>query len=553
MPDTSLLAKRLVKFALPFQGLNTTSPSLVLAKGYASSAYSVRFSQGEISTMPAVVSLGTFTGAGSPINGAFTQMRASDNTVLSYHATNGYICIYTPNINTWKSITYVGTEGAILTDLPNTSSGLDEDFWSFAEVANDIFISNGVGTLLWSASGDSFTILDLAAPSVPYSARILVSFAGRLVLVNTYESGQHHEDRVRWSAAQSPTIFDPISDASAGANDIVDLPGALTGAIALGGRLFLHKRSGITVMSETGLVTPSFSFQTAVDAVGTIAPRTLLDVRGVQIFMGVDDIYAYDGASPPRSIGEPIRRELFAALNWKRVKCCWALDYVDTHEYLLFVATDTDDWPKIIYAYDYANNTWSRRYAPGPIACSAGANYQISPVVDTWDGGLDNQWNAADGVGSSDNYPNKDLWDAPEQVPHLVPFIGRSNGSIIRFDEAALALNETCSFETADWDCDRPGFYKTIESIRVGFRCLESPPSNLTVAVSGNGGVTWVNTGGGGPRHTPSGSPVGAIEMVTWHPSPRLTAAQFRIRIQGTRKFSVVSLEAEVIDRSEIS
>lgn len=528
-------SKRLVKFPFPFQGLNSTAPSLVLSKGFCPKVDLIRFAQGEISSQPALVTRAA-TGFVTPVSGAFTQTR-DDGTVLIIVATQDTFLTYDFTANVWTAYPFT---------VPLANTGTEEDFWSFADVFGEIFASNGVGSLVWTADGGTFTELNTGASPLGYSGRYLASFAGRLILANTREGPVQHEERVRWSVAQSPRDF--TSDSSAGANDIVDLPGPITGIITMGGRLFIHKRAGITVMIETGLRTPSFAFQTVVDGAGTgtVAGRTLLNIRGMQFFLGAADIYAYDGASTPLAIGEPVRKELFAAINWAKVGNSWANHYEDQHEYQLFVPTGSNQWPTASYIFNYTDRTWTKRTIPSntiggnpSIGGTAGALVQVAPDNDIWDG-VDNTWDTG-----NDN--PKDLWDAPSEVPHLVPFIAQSLGSIIYADETATALGQTASLETADYDLDKPGDLKTVDRIRVTIR--QRNDTTLSLSLSVDGGATFTT-----PVTASLGAPVGDETSIRtlFFPVTRTTGEYFRLRLTSTLRFSLVSWELEVIDRAEV-
>lgn len=526
-------AKRLVKFPFPFQGLNSTAPSLVLNKGFCPKADIIRFGQGEVSSQPALVPRAS-TGHLTAVSGAFTQIRA-DDTAQVYAATQDTFLAYDPTNNTWTDYTFTPV-----------ATGSDEDFWSFTDVFGEVFASNGVGSLAWTVDGGTWTDLNAGATPVGYSGRYLASFAGRLVMANTREGSIQHKDRIRWSVAQSPRDFS--SDSSTGANDIVDLPGPITGIITMGGRLFIHKRSGITVMIETGLRTPSFGFQTVVDTTGTIAHRTLLNIQGAQVFLGDDNVYVYDGASSPIPIGEPIRKELFANLNWEKAGNSWAIDYPDHHEYHLFIPIGSDQWPTITYIFNYADRTWAKRTIPSTaiisppltsLGATAGAYFQITPNSDIWDG-VDNTWDTG-----QDNA--KDIWDAPAEVPHLVPFIGQSFGTILAPDETATTIGQTATLETADYDLDSPGDLKTVDRIRVTVR--QRNDATLSLSLSVNGGATFTT-----PTTAAIGAPTGDETSIRtlFFPVTRTTGEFFRLKLTSPSRFSLISWELEVINRAEV-
>jgi len=515
-------SKRLVKFPFPFKGLNSTAPSLVLKEGYSSLARNVRFAQGEISSRPNTASLSAF--GITPINGAFTSYRA-DNTILSLASQYNTMSVLDNSSGLWTANVFGSGQ-----------FGLDEDFWSFTDVFGEIYASNGVGMTVWTADGGVFSDLGSAASPFPYSGRYLESFAGRLVMANTREGGIQHEDRVRWSVAQSPRDF--TSDSSAGANDIVDLAGPITGSRVLAGRLFLHKRTGITAMIETGLRTPSFSFQTVVDGIGTIAGRTLLNIHGAQFFLGSDDVYVYDGASPPQPIGESIRKDLFANINWAKVGNCFAVDYSDFHEYHLFIPEGSAQWPLVKYVYNYFDHTWTKHDVS--TGASSAALVQTAPAGDTWDGGDDgggDTWDAGADIP----------WDTPSVVAKLVPFWGCSDGTLRRIDETSVTIGATATLTTGDSDLDNPGVLKTVGRVRCTLR--QRNTATLSLSLSADGGATFTT-----PTSAALPAPTGDENSLKtlFFPVGPLTGEFFRLKLTSPDRFSLVSWELEVVDRSEV-
>ncbi|HZN97989.1 MAG TPA: hypothetical protein VFB61_09705 [Gemmatimonadales bacterium] len=509
--------KRLVKFPFPFQGLNTTASSLVLNKGFCPVAEGIRFARGEISSQPALVGMGSF--GSSPINGAFVSYR-DDGSIVTIITTASTAATLDSTGLVWNASTFVPLY-----------VGLDEDFWSFADVFGEIYTSNGVGSLLWSADGGVFT--DISA--LGYSGRYLEAFAGRLVMANVFESGQQHTERVRWSVANSPRDF--TGDGTAGAIDLVDLAGPITGLKAMGGRLFIHKRTGITVALETGLLTPPFAFQTVVDGIGTIAGRTLLTIHGVQFFLGEDDVYVYDGASAPQPIGEQIRKELFENINWARVRNCWAAHYADHHEYSLYVPTGSNQWPTVCYTFNYLDRTWTKRTHSS--AVTAGSQLQIAPGGDTWDGGHDGGDDTWDGGG---DIP----WDAPSAAAHLIPFVGRSDGTTAYPSEGTTGLTTAAVVETGDWDLDKPGDMKTIDRIRLTVRHRNNATFAVSISIDGGNSFTT-------PQNATLTAVGGEFSLTTlFIPVVRTTAEFFRLRLSTSSRFALVSWEFEVVDRAEV-
>ena len=520
VPQT--IARRLFKVPFPERGLNTTASSVTLSPDTSPTMNNVRPINGELRTHPFLTSQAS--GMTGVVNGMFLLRRA-DGSFLNFASTATTINILTEPA-TWTNFFTLGSIFA---------QGLDEDGWCFVNLFDEVYASNAVGGIIRTLDGGSYDIV-----STVYAGRYMEAFAGRLILADVSENGIGHNDRVRWSAEDNGTIFDPFTDATAGANDLVDLPGRITGIKALNGYCYVHKRVGITRMTETGLSTPSFAFQTAVDGVGAVAGNTIVNVRGLQFFLGPDNVYAYDGTSLPDPIGEPIRKSLFdtaanGGLNWDRIRTSFAIFYPDTNEYWLCVPLGTDTWPKHAYVFNIASNTWST--ADLRTAVASGAMTIEESSDDSWDGGLPNTWDT--GVDNPG-----DTWDVPAQAFHLVPIFGTNVGNSYIFDPNTTALPNTAVFDTADTDLGMPGMLKTLDRIRISARGLNN--ATFTAQTSTDGGVTF-STG-----TTYAFAPSAGGIYTDFFPGERITAERFRFRLSSSSRFAIVSIEAEFVDRMEV-
>jgi hypothetical protein len=85
-----------------------------------------------------------------------------------------------------------------------------------------------------------------------------------LVMANVTEKtggiGTLFGQRVRWSATNQPTVWDPTVNVNAGFNDFIDVPDEITGLMMLGRVGYILRTDGITEMDPTGQGTLPFQF-----------------------------------------------------------------------------------------------------------------------------------------------------------------------------------------------------------------------------------------------------------------------------------------------------
>ena len=506
-PVEQLTLTERAQLGLPSGGVFFTSPGVFLRTSHSPDMRNVRVQGGELLSIPPTISFSStvFT---SPANGSALLVKA-DGTIRTVLATASELHQYDFATDTFVVITRGGgVSFAAANEIP----------WCFATLLDSLYFSNDTdGIFSWDGSSN------IAANTTSYACRHVIPFAGRLVTANTLESATRHADRVRWTGYLQPTVWDPTSDPTAGFNDLVDTEGSITGLAALGSAAYIFKRNSITSMSETGLTTPSFTFQTVVDGLGTICGRSVQQVGHSLFFLGEDDVYKFSGTAMPESIGAPVRRYIQENLNYAAAHQAFAFLDQQHSEYWLCLPLGTAAWASHAFVFNWAEGTWAVMDLPATVA-----GYHVTS---------DDSWDA---------YPDTEDWDTDDvtwdggtaQELVYIPFYVTSDTYTPReWNEAGFTMG-TSRVDTSDDLLDAPGRYKTVHRVVLHLRARAN--AVVSVQLSVDGGVTWSTAA------TTTLSGVAADTVLSRVLSvPRTTGEFIRTRVSSTALFDLLGIQLE--------
>lgn len=412
------------------------------------------------------------------------------------------------------------TGGAVFT-------GGDDDTWNSAVADDNAVFTNGInGVWSWNGAGN------IAQLTNTYSGRVIEGFAGRCIIGNVFDGVTTLADRVQWSGYQAVNQWNAGVDPTAGSNDLTDIPGPVLGLKVGGPQCFIYKRNAIIRMIETGLVTPAFAFQIASPGVGTIAGRSIVAVGGVHFFLGEDNVYAYDGSTPPTPIGFPVRDEIFATLNWSQIRKIFAFHHQARNEYWLFLPTGSSTWPGVAFVYNYIDQVWwktelIRTCGTDARAVTASGSWDSDPL--TWDSDTTSWDTSASGAES------------------LFPILGKTDKQFSQFNEIDFTedalYGQSSLFHTADDQLGLPGVLKTIDRIILVGRSAST--ARVEVGLSVDGGQTFPSTSFGyWPSSASTVSPVRIILNM-----PRITGDYFRMSFSSYGSFDISEILFEGVSR----
>jgi hypothetical protein len=236
-----------------------------------------------------------------------------------------------------------------------TFTGNDDDFFSCDYILEQTainpwwIITNFKDNIKkWTGTGN---LADLGGS--PPKAKIVCEFKGYLVIAYTVEGGNTYPQRVRWSDRGSPENW------STGNANYATLTGAdyIQKMVAFKGDYLVVIKERSTWIGAVSGSSTVFDFNKRAD-VGTSAPNTVETIGDEIIFLGWDDIYAFNGINY-QAIGISIAKELFDKTSPSEMHRSFAIVIEENNEYWLFVPRVGEIYPSVVWCYNYLYGKWT--------------------------------------------------------------------------------------------------------------------------------------------------------------------------------------------------
>lgn len=356
------------------------------------------------------------------------------------------VCVHTPTkFYVWNGMDLI--DRTPTGDSAFTAS-TEGERWATASALDRYFFGNlADGVYVWDGSSNPATKLTLAAgyvgPSV-LKAKFLCSAAGRVFIAHTDEGGLH-ETRVRWCGSGTPLNWDTSDTVGAGAVDLADTPGRVTGITKTNDSIVVTKEDGIVLGRESGDSNFPIVFPTWLQlgcpcgsSIQGIDPNTL-------VFLGYDNVYELRfGATKP--IANAVVPKMLTDVNYSALENVLSWTEPERSLYCLAIPTGSQQFPTTVYAYNWLEDVWSTRSYPYELT-SVSPRVSVSTGISWRDVHLAVPWNSAtlagkrwidyytaaaaprsyfgSGVAPADHRVYVPLYSAPE---------GDANGPATRFE-----------------------------------------------------------------------------------------------------------------------
>lgn len=237
-----------------------------------------------------------------------------------------------------------------------------DERWSTATVIDRFCFSNGNNNVqVWTGANYA---ADLHA-TYAQKARHIIEYGNRLVLGDFWESGVRLPFSIKWSKEGDPTDW---TDSTAGELDFLDSADYITGFGKTGTSLVVYKPDSMILGTRTGNATDPFSFSKERPGVGCIAPYSIVDVQGTNVWLGRNDFYILDGENPvpiPSESGasdeSEIRYRFFKLVGPTEIKNTIGFACHAKHQ-VLWLANTSEGY--ICFAWDYKLGRWSEYTMP---------------------------------------------------------------------------------------------------------------------------------------------------------------------------------------------
>ena len=291
----------------------------------------------------------------SSIQGLFYWIKA-DGTKLLFRVSNG------------KVYKYQFGSGASTWTLTSKTGLSTTDKMSFSLLNGNLFFSNGVDNMFYTADGSTFTNITTGTPPKP---RFLKTFQGRIygagstTEVGTQTSGAGPSS-IYWSSVNDGTdwTIDLNNPAKAGWRYIdPDENGRVTGLGKILDRLIIFKQGAVYKYDGSTL--------TDLNYVPTTSHLSISSYKDYIFFINYDGIWGYAGATP-ELFSKPLRDFIN---NISGTNFTQASGIVYNKQYFCSVGDVTTDdgetYPNCVLVLDFDNSMWYvHSFAHKPVAWS---------------------------------------------------------------------------------------------------------------------------------------------------------------------------------------
>lgn len=230
-------------YAGPYTGFNVQKPENLIADSDTPASNDFFFRNSELRSRPSFVP--DFTSAAP---GTITAAGVLGTTMWAAVTGHG---LYTYNF------------GGATWNLVAGSAGLSSPIANWRIFNSVLYLTMQGQPTLSSWDGTTFTlsIATVAGGATTVGAFFLDELSQQLLMANTVESdATTHPTRLRWSAVNLPTVWDPTVNTNAGFNDFIDVPDQITGTMMLGRIGYIFRTDGITEIDPTGNGAAPFQF-----------------------------------------------------------------------------------------------------------------------------------------------------------------------------------------------------------------------------------------------------------------------------------------------------
>jgi len=195
--------------------------------------------------------------------------------------------------------------------------------YGYAIINGRVYFSNGSKSGFYADGSDSLQDPFASSGSSAFGWRFAAVLGNHLVTCNTTEppfgteGSTNYQSRVRWSASGDPNDWTVGAGSTAGFEDLLEVPDAITGIATLGRSGYIFRTNGITLMTPTGVGVSPFQFDQVTNSpqgVGNFYPYSLATYGNVCAFVSNEEIYAFDGSSFS-PIGAEAKKLIFADIG----------------------------------------------------------------------------------------------------------------------------------------------------------------------------------------------------------------------------------------------
>jgi len=210
------------------------------------------------------------------------------------------------------------------------------------------------------------------------SCFFLGKLAGRMLYLYLIEPGLSssfsvgYPRRFRWSQVNNANNF---TDFTAGVADIPDIESNITGYATQGALGYIYHNRGITTVTPTGGISPTFYLEPYTEGrgIGNFYPYTLAQYGNLTVFAAEAEINAFNPLlGPPQPIGGTAARSIYADLYQEAGNPIGAITptYIGGQQGLVYwLAIPLANNTSKVWQYQFDSQTWTAQTYPFNVTC----------------------------------------------------------------------------------------------------------------------------------------------------------------------------------------
>lgn len=453
-------------------------------------------------------------GFGEPVTGLFVTQDV-DKVQYLYAATPSKMYYYDSATMQWIEITGAGLNAT------------DVNIYAFENSQNKVVFSNGVDKVqVMDYTGPSYAGLNANAPACKFLCR----YNGRLNLGHTFEGAgpdplpyRHRrpvrDDHTDWTGLGS------------GFRDQDEFPYHMQNMRKMLTVMMLYYEHMIEACIQQPDASAPFRYETRVADIGLYGEYTLDGRNDMHFFLGGDDFYQFNGATPTE-IGAVVRDDVFRSLNTSEIRKCFGKIIPATKDYACWVPGGGSEYADTVWVYNWARRIWHKWTTDFHRVATI---YRLDDAVtiDDLTGTIDEQNFEFDSIAVQSEYPSL-------ITGHQDGYVHKWNPTLKSDDGAAIPCRWTSSDFTAEMVFKNPERQLTLERITVEYQGIASE-FTLSFYVSTDGGLTW-----DGPFDCTGEAKNGGFHTMAI--TPRTTGDKIRFKFEqnsATESFAISRITPE--------
>jgi hypothetical protein len=370
------------------------------------------------------------------------------------------------------------SDPASWTAITGTLTGSDSDRFNIAVAFNKIVFSNsGIDPIqVINLAGPSFTDLG-DAPNYKY----VTVFANRVVGANNATTGFENPIEVGWSGDGNITVWDSMTDQSAGSGPLIESPGDtadfITGVFGFTNVLIVLRERSLWVATKQPIAEAPFNFYADIPGIGCNCPYSAAVIPGGLVFADhrTQKIYVYSPGQQPTSISTNVELGLFAAIS-DPLQVFGSYDNRN-NEYALAVPLVGSSVVRV-WIFNFRTQAWSydERLNLSCISDIEGAAQEL--VIDDLVGTIDDLTGTIDGLVGAVSQATSRLYGFSDGTLQIERASANTDNGI-NFD--VEIISKTFALPITDQYISR-----------MTYKIFARQPTTITLYYSKDGGKTWV-------------------------------------------------------------